>query len=292
LGEESVDVVNTALCGLCSLYDILQPKAIKGKFPIKEVIKLLDNPNVSKHVIPLLLRDQPKTGEKEDLVELISKLIAIAHDNKKACLILMEMATDEGITQLLVENQEWMSQTLPTVIDTVRLFAVVLAHKSIRDQIIPNGYFDSLLNNMIGMGDSSICSIICTFIRRIPLTAEFIKTLSKQGFIKNYIDLFVKSEDSNVLMSGILFIDAVLGKVYCKEFNYAIVLLKGLLTTDNPDLRKSIAVVCLNLSKHPESHDAFKENDYVKVFKKIMKNDENIKKTAKKFLKNIEGEGM
>ena len=285
LPGESIDMAKTCLCGLCALYDIIPKAAAKGGFPTREIAKYLKKTETKSAAIPLLLRTQPKNAAPEDLKVLVTNLIKVAHEDKKATLILMEMAMEENVAQILVEMPKWIGHELPSTIETVRLFAVVLSHKELREQIMETGVVISLFKNMIDQEDPLICSIVCTFIRRLPITEEFVLSLGKQGLIKNYIELFLKSTDHNVIMSGLLFVDTISIKAYHKDYIYLINNLSRMLK--DQELSKTAAAVAANLAKHPELHGAFKENHLVRFFQRALK-DENIKKQAKKFLKNME----
>ena len=219
LTSDSDQIAKVCLCGLCALYDIIPKSAQKGGFPTHDVAELLKNPNTKGAAIPLLLRTQPRLSEgksqeqkqieRQDMTELLSSLFEVAHSDKKATLVLMEMANDENVAALMVAQPKWIGDELPTTIETVRLFAVVLAHKDLRPALMKSDIVISLFSNMISQDDPSICSIICTFVRRLPITDKFVQSLGKQGLIKSYIELFLKSEDPNVTMSGLLFVDSV-----------------------------------------------------------------------------------
>ena len=284
LPGDSVDLAKTCLCGLCALYDIIPKVATKGTFPTRDVAKYLKNRETKSAAIPLLLRTQPKNADPEDLKALITNLFKAAKDDKKASLILMEMAIDESVAQIMVETPKWIGEELPTTIETVRLFAVVLSHKELRETIMKTDIVISLFRNMIDMGDPSICSIICTFIRRLPITPEFVTGLGKQGLIKSYIELFLQSEDPNVVMSGLLFIHTISAHAYHKDYNRLIENLMPILK--KPELAPTAAAVTASLAKHPELHETFENRHFPKFFQRALK-DENLKKPAKKFLRHM-----
>ena len=294
LTTDSDDIAKVCLCGLCALYDIIPKAAQKGGFPTHEISRLLVNPNTKGAAIPLLLRTQPKlsegksqeqkAAEREDMKTLLSSLFEVAHSDKKATLILMEMANDENIAKLMVKSPKWIGDELPTTIETVRLFAVVLAHKELREAIMQTDIVISLFSNMISQDDPSICSIICTFVRRLPITPEFVKSLGQQGLIRSYIELFLKSEDPNVTMSGLLFVDTISAQTYHKDYIRLIDNLMPILK--KPDLAKTAAAVTANLAKHPELNSEFEKRHFPKFFKRAL-NDDNLKKQAKKFLRHL-----
>jgi hypothetical protein len=285
LPGQTVNMVKTTICGLCALYDIIPKAAAKGGFPTREIAKYLKKADTRSAAIPLLLRTQPKNAAPEDLRLLIANLIKVAREDKKATLIMMDMATDERVAQIMVESPMWIGYELPTTIETVRLFAVVLSHKKLREQIMQTDVVINLFRNMIEQEDPLICSIICTFIRRLPITSAFVTSLGKQGLIKSYIELFLKSTEDNVIMSGLLFVDTISVKAYHKDYVHLIDNLKQMLKNQN--ISKTAAAVAANLAKHQELHATFKERGLVKFFQNALK-DENIKKQAKKFLKNME----
>ena len=285
LPGDSVEMAKTCLCGLCALYDINPKCATKGGFPTHDVAKYLKNPDTKSAAIPLLLRTQPKKADPEELKVLVANLLKVAQSDKKATLILMEMAIEDDVARIMVETPKWIGQELPSTIETVRLFAVVLSHKDLREVIMQTDVVISLFRNMIDQDDPSICSIICTFIRRLPITPEFVLNLGKQGLIRSYIDLFLRSEDPNVTMSGLLFVDTISLQAYHKDYIRLVDSLLPILK--NPDLAKTAAAVTANLAKHRELHKVFQERHLDRFFRKALK-DENLKKQAKKFLRHME----
>ncbi|EAX90069.1 hypothetical protein TVAG_371300 [Trichomonas vaginalis G3] len=286
LKDASSDIARTCLCGLCAVFDINPKVAQKAGYPTAEVAKFLKNQETKSAVIPLLLRAQPKDDPPEQLRPLIQNLVRVAATEKKATLILMEMATNPSVAEILVENPKWISEQLPTVIETVRLFAVVLAHKELRKSLMENPtYVIKLFLNMIDQEDSAICSIICTFTRRLPVTEDFVKRLGKSGFIRAYIDLFLKSDDPNVKLSGILFINTLSEAGYHEDYIKLIENMMPMLKDEQ--LKKTAAAVAATLAKHSKLHSVFREKKITKFFRNAV-NDEELKKQAKKFNRNFE----
>lgn len=285
LKDASSDIARTCLCGLCAIFDI-NPQSAKGGYPTSEIAKLLKNAETKSAAIPFLLRAQPKDAPAEQLTPLVHSLIRVAASDKKATLILMEMATNPTVAEILVGNPKWIGEALPTLIETVRLFAVVLAHKDLRKAIMDNSsYVIKLFLNMIKQEDSSICSIICTFTRRLPIDENFVRILGKNDFISQYIDLFLQSEDSNVKLSGILFVNTLAEAGYHDHFAKLIENMMPMLKDDT--LKKTAAAVAATLAKHAKLHPVFREKKIVKFFKTAV-NDESLRKQAKKFNKNYE----
>ena len=187
------------ICLLLQMKDIQTLQSVYlAMFSITEVYKEAESPvdlmlphlstnELRDSVLTLLLAAPPfSRGQNR---ELLRKLIQISTSNHHATLVLMRMATDVEFSKYLINNASmWMTQELPTYRETLRLFLVVFAHQELHNMILDCDYFVSFLTTCAIKGEEIDLIILCTVLRRVDLTEQFVSTSEFNEFMKIYFD--------------------------------------------------------------------------------------------------------
>lgn len=254
------------LTGLCALYD-LKHDINFGKYPdVCSLIKLLSNEETTSLTLNLLLRTVPRVviDGMEGLVKILTE---VAIKNKKASLILMEMGLEnESLAELIIKYPEWIRHEIPSVKETIRLFAIILRYKNLRVKLFenPDIIADLFINTL--KYDNEICVyIIYTYGKRLPIDKPFVDYIGQKGFIQKYIERFINSEEEKILVSGFLLMKSFASISYHEDYKY---LLRNLPQRLND---KKTAKVCAQLiavlSSFPELKDDIKGCNIIELFK-------------------------
>lgn len=258
-------------------------------FPTEFIVKHIKRPKLQQPIISLLLRRLPDSTSPE-FPQLIKGLLVAAQTSEEAALVLMECATTVEGAKILVDDTEWFTQPLPTVENTMRLFAVVMSHKNLRGEIIQSDHILDFLLSIFDISDQFIYSLsaLCTFIRRLPVDKKFLHALSEIDFIRNYFNKVLKASDDSCYHSTLLLIDYLGRTGYTKEYDMMVSWIVNLITKKPPDTLTPIAAqVSVTLCQYPQCAKKFNNNKLVDFFQKKQK-DPKMQKIANKFLKTYE----
>ena len=219
--------------------------------------------------------------------ELIQTLLFVAKDNIKALITLLVLAKNEEIASTILGYGQWMVESLPEAVDTLRLFLVVFSHVSLRPDIIACQYFIPALNKFLTeMNSPGIVMIVCTIIRRIPLYHKFVQKLSKENFIKTFVNIATNNNDDKKISahSLLLFINTLAPYGFCHEFLKLIPIISGFLTDKN--LCEIASYVAVKLTHDEECLNKMMEFGFHVFFTNHLNDtrSEIIRNNAKQFL--------
>lgn len=224
----------------------------------------------------------------------------------KAKLILMQIANDEQNCQsLLLLNSKWMTMDgLPAFIDILTLFMVCLSQKEFRDLFIeetnkelkdnPNPILDNVsifFNNILKkIPSDDILQIICTIIKRIPLSEKIMNKLSESGFFSEFFNRSLDSKNIVNIQVGLIVLHYLYKVCYIKEFDLVLEKLVQFVGSGEK-LSTMAATSCIELCKYEQCLETLKKLDFagalnqnpenhklqqfLKKFKKILKNSTN-----------------
>ena len=253
-----------------------------GKFPLNMVKRdMLEEELVYsvlalmavKEVHPKLYRDQ----------ELVGNLLKLAKTNKKATLILLQLAQDRITAQLILSDRQWMREEIPGKTDVLKLVMAVFRHGQLRNECSRFEEFIPMLVTMSRIQDSDVMMVICVLVRKLDLTYEFLETLEKQGFFKSFFGTIV-SVGTNAAHQALLSMLETLAQVGYIDvirdmFTSVFQILKA-----HDGLSESAAMLCVSLLKYQQLREEFREIGLKKFFKQH-ENDKQIGKAARKFLR-------
>ena len=277
----NVAILNTCYYGLCAIAEV-DGEAIRDVgYPVPAISAHVRRRPLQAACLSLLMR-YPPSSDKKHMSSILLALIDVAQEEEKAALLLMGLSMDINNALILLQNPEWMTKSLPKTLTTMRLFCIIMLHEELRDLIIqiPNtiDFFRSLLSeNSVGM-----CNAICTMLRRLHLTPEFVVQLSESGFLGSYFSSVLENENSDAILSALRLLDTISRVKYVPELSEMvdtiIRLIKG-----TSDLSLAAASVAIDMCKYPKCAKLFKVKRLCDFFKQPIENPK-MKQYADRFL--------
>ena len=273
------DIVIRCYAALTKIADTM---GTVDNFPTALVCRHLRRVNLQRSCVSLLLHTQPKKVTEN----LVASLLVLAQKELKVTLVLMKMASVRSNAQVLLANTEWLTWKLPTPIDTMRLFAVILGHKMLRPQIAEKPQIPQFLLNLLDLSACEILNVICTFMRRLPLTVEIVQNMSDCGLFQSYFEMSLENENMGVVQSGLLVANTVAKVAYVTEFDYVVEQIVSFVR--NKSAMMSIALtVGVTLCRYSECIAAFKRNRFESLLRRRQQ-DESLESLTRKFLAHME----
>lgn len=277
---------NTAIAcygGLCAIADGFTG----GTFQIELIASHLLIPDLQDPALSLLnfatLSDKDAGNKK-----LISSLMQIAEKNVRASLVLMKLAYNSNSAATAIFNTPSFTQkSLPTMIDTLRIYLVLLRHKNIREAIAQNQYFVEFLKKVISLDKPGVVPIACTIIRRVPLSKDLIIEMSNSGFLNMFYSAPDENDDGLTQHSKLLLTDTICRLTFVKDYLVMCEKISNIITT-NGEFADAAALVAIRLCKYPKCKARMKELKLDQYFKSIG-SESKMSSTARKFLKAISG---
>ena len=156
------------------------------EIPMEAVKRHLMDDELADQVLSFLLVRPPKPPQSND-EEFVGAVVKLAHEDVKATLLLMKLATHRDVAKLLLVDSSWIIDGLPTILDTLRVFFVVLKHKGLRERISELPDLIGFLKNVIEDADSSTLALTGTILRRLVLSKDFVTELSRSGFLHDFM---------------------------------------------------------------------------------------------------------
>lgn len=267
--------------GLCAVFEINPEKVKEFGIPSEAIACHVQHRSTQQATLSLLIRYPPPPSAKY-IDQIILILTEIATYDEKATLLLLELAMEESNCKILLKNSEWMCRPLPRTLDTLRLFGVVVLHENLRALVVdcPNtiAFFMSLLQvNSVG-----VCNAVCTIMKRLPLTPEFVASLSSSGFLAGYFGVAQEISDASVQLSALRLLDTLARVRFVQEFMEMIPLVVKLCRTGE-ELALPAAAVAVRLVRYPKCAKELKAKKLDEFFKQPIA-DPRVKKYGDKFL--------
>jgi hypothetical protein len=202
------EVIRACFCALVAVADHLSTVV---SLPSKFIQKALADKGLSGYAITLLLHlpSLPLTRE------IVNGLLTLAQEHPRPILILLRLASSRDGAKSILQNQDWMGHALPTELDTVRLFAMILKHEDLRSRIAKHPGLVSFFS--IALKDPRTISFIGALLRRIPFNADALQELSDSGFIRQFFDNSLQNEDQAVVQSAFIFASAIAERLYVDD---------------------------------------------------------------------------
>lgn len=214
LSIKNSEIVITCYECLAQITDAIQSQF---KIPMDVVQSHFKRENLHDAMLTFLIRVPPKKCSPQ----FISSVVDNAKKNFKWTLLLYKLASFPNNALILVENAEWLLDDLPTPLETVQLFAIILSHKILRDSVtfIPN--LAEFFQKMLGIKKEGIITIICLFIRRIPFNEDLIEAFSQLDLWNSIFKITFNTKDSVLIQQGFLIVDIIAKVCYIKELSIA-----------------------------------------------------------------------
>ncbi|EAY00289.1 hypothetical protein TVAG_324080 [Trichomonas vaginalis G3] len=280
----NVAILNTCYYALCAIADVDRDLVAECGYPVSAVSRDIRRRPVKAAALSLILRFPP-TSETRKMEETLKSLVIAAAEDDRAALILMGLAQDTGNAMHLLQNPDWMTRGLPTAINTMLLLCIILLHTDLRQIVVETPKTVDLLNGLLLSNSVGMTEVICIILRRLPLTPDFVQSLSESGFLGSYFSSVLENEDADTLMSALRVLDALSRVCYVREMSEMVDTVVRLIKEPNT-LSSAAASVSVDLAKHSKCASMFKQKKLPKFFKQPDL-DPKLKKYGNRFLSVI-----
>lgn len=281
LALKDIPTLKSVYCALFSITEVYK-EAVSPLELMKPHLKIRD---LQDSVLTLLLAAPPVGKDTRDKV-LLQTLCQMGERNKNATLVLMRIATDNSFAEFLIQNAGlWMTKELPSVIDTMRLFFVVFAHVELRNSISESPKFIEFLKMVTEGGSGSTLSMICTIIRRIEISEDFIAALSETGFLGAFFTTAVHISNITAMHAAFLMLDTLAKIGYAREY-LKMCEIVAKTVQDRGELAEVATLVAIQLCEYKRCVQVFKKVRLDEFMKRNLSNSK-LKANAAKFLDAI-----
>ncbi|OHS99957.1 hypothetical protein TRFO_33525 [Tritrichomonas foetus] len=285
LNSENDSTLITSYYALCSIYELNPVIVSSFQFPSVAVAIHLRKPAVSRAAMSLLFRTQPTCPAPG----VVQALISIAQTEVNANLILAKMAMNKETASILVHDATWMTKELPTVVDTMRIFAAVLSHVGIRAKIMKKPESIDFFRSTIAVKHEGVLSAVCTFIRRLGITKEYCNQLSKSEFLSQFFVTAFESDDVDnsdneiLIKSTLLLIDTLAKVCFVRELVDCCDYVAKIINSDS-EFTSTACKVAVELARYNKCAIRFKQLKITEFFERKQK-DPDMKKFSTAFSK-------
>jgi hypothetical protein len=281
LSLKNIVILNTCYYAMCCMAEIDKRLVDECGYPVPALSRDIRRRSVQSAALSLLLRCPPKSDTRK-MEDILQSLIVAAAYNEKASLILMQLSTDGVNAIRLLQIPQWMHRGLPGAVDTMKLFCILLLHTDLRPIVIETPETIDLLCGLLSSNSVGMMGAISTIIRKLPLTPEFVQSLSKRGFLGSYFSSVLENEDVDVLMSALRLLDALSRICYVREMGEMVDTVVRLIKEQNP-LSNAAASVAVDMCRHSKCAHLFKQSKLPDFFRKPC-DDPKMKKYGDRFL--------
>jgi hypothetical protein len=210
-------------------------------------------------VVSLLLRVRPRAPPED----LISLLLTHGETNLRGTLVLMKLAEVEATSRILVRAMGWLSKGLPSMMDTIRLFCVVLCHTDLRPVVTAPPELPGFLKAVMDVADG--LKLLSVILRRLALNEQFIKTLSDEGFFNAYFARALGDANAGTVQSGLIVVRLVAEICYIPDLDQAAGIVVDIVKGDTDGLTNAALNVTLPLCNHQKCVAVFQRRKFQAV---------------------------
>jgi hypothetical protein len=146
---------------------------------------------------------------------------------------------------------------LPTVVDTLRLFCVVMWHPALRPTITTTGQVPGFLNSVVALPDGP------------KLAAIVLKRLSVAGFFRSDFDRVFVDEDVGVVLSGIVTVSVGARVEFIPAFVGVARAVVNLVRNNANKIASMILNAALPLCGFQKCLEVFREQRFEMILRKI-----------------------
>ena len=285
---ESLIKIYNSLCIIANAV----PEVVPPFEAVKQHVRI---PELQGSVLNLLLIVPLDYKESNDRV-LLRRLFRAAEKDNKGALVLMRLAKEPAIASTMVSEASWMEKSLPTIIDTLRIFLVVFQHRELRQAIGEDPGFIIFLNRLIDeesgdddKGNEMLHALALKILRRIdPLTPELIQELSTSGFIHDFLQHELEYDTKGSKHDAILMIDTIGKCCYTRELITACKKLRDFIFEEGDEWQNA-CIAAIDLCKLKKCAKLFREMSLIEYFTKLRRIDQT-KEIAAMFLRAMDSD--
>jgi hypothetical protein len=282
------EIVPAIYEGCCLIAEVVKTV----EFPFHHAKNHINNPDFAPSVLTLLLVVRLDYQELDEMSFLSALLRFARKGEKNASLALMRLAEDHAIASRLITNCTWLEVNLPDEIYTLRLFLVVFQHEDLRERLVDCREFltflKMLIRSKLGSEEGGL-ALICRILRRVPMTEDFVKDLSTDCVIAEFMAKAVKSDpkfQGGSTTSVMLVLERIAEKCYTKDLLMGCDMIAKMLRAQNNNFPLA-AGLAVTLAVHKPCAKKFRELGVLDLFASL-KREPAAKKLAAKFFEAIE----
>jgi len=165
---------------------------------ISVVISHLDDPNLSKCAVSLLLR----YNSNYPTSTLISSLFKLSNSNRYVWIILYRIALTHW-RSFPLNGDFWVSEAQSQHVALFKLFLILFSNKDIRSRFLYESSYYKMLNAFADANYEFFLNNFHSILFRQDVTPDAVKALSQSGFLKKYFQ-YTKKSNNRYLQNGFL----------------------------------------------------------------------------------------
>jgi hypothetical protein len=172
-------------------------------------------------------------------------IVEEAATNPRATLVLLKLAQRKTVSQTLASDPNWLSNGLPGVPDTLRIFLVVHSHSEFKSELIGSPAFLQLLKNLNELPQPAVTGVLAGLLRNLRLDKSILVKLSEAGFFKQFL------KRRKAVYPFLVMADAISRVCYVQDLIWFVPVVREALETAERDF-DSAARACINMVRYPE----------------------------------------
>lgn len=251
-------------------------------FDINTLSLHLQDEQLAPHILPILLKANSLPAHPD----LAESLLISAQTNETACLVIVKACNDKDFACLLAENPWWVSEKLPTILDTLRIFISVMCHKEFSVNLAASRATYEMFKELCDEGDPKVLPFISSVVRRFPKRKGVVKRMSEKGALKTIIQTVIDMDDESATHTMLLMIKFLSEIGECPEYALLAPLLRNQLKLNGKSALISLYLIS-RLTIYKSCAESLCDAKLQKYFKKLLK-DEDYKPYAQEYFSNLE----
>lgn len=316
--DKNVVIVSYSLLSIISDKISTNQNLTISTFPMEAVLQHLNQKKeFTRYAISFMLHFPPPKVNDQLFSNLICIASGMSNDDQsqegetkkvknisaKSKLILMQIANDENNCQSFLMNSKWMTmEGLPTFVDILTLFAILLSKNKYRDLFVEEINKETTDDNKTNILDNistffsntlkkipsdDILIVICTIIKRIPFSEKIMNKLSESGFFAEFFNRTLENNNIVNVQIGLIIVHYLSKVCYIKEFDLILEKLVQLVgNVEKVSVMSGLA--CIELCKYQSCIESLKKLNFANVLSQNPSNRE-FQQILKKFKKKLKG---
>lgn len=176
-----------------------------------------------------------KIDELPQTLEISRALIKAAKVSPLGAAVLQKYA-DTSIyhANVFLYDTSWYVESLPTILDTVKLLMILFKYPPLRPEIAKNTLFPMMLRNMIASKFPFIIVVLVSIIRRCNLNPELVKSFALAGVFRDWYRVGLALQDMSVMQNLQVLTDTIMRVQFIPDLAEIIPAEIDIVRTKNP----------------------------------------------------------
>ncbi|OHS99309.1 TKL family protein kinase [Tritrichomonas foetus] len=209
---------------------------------------------IRKHTIQLLCITRPEKVS----IKFIDALVKETSRTKQAMYAILMLARHHDIAKVFIESSEvWLTESVEVGLKLILL----LLQQPENCQKIPELHVTPIfLKTALDGRELEIIDILCCIVRKFQIHPQFVQELANVGFITEYINIGVNSNNEGVHIRVYYLIDFLCRVQYVPEFlNFLPIVIEHLKNV--PKMRTYALTYCSVINLNPQGRAALIQNN-------------------------------